>query len=268
MAEIEATRAVVEAAETYDGRIIPARQAEIDRPVKVRESATVLGDIYGGTVEADPDTSVEGSMMASDGIELDGAHVHGELGTPGRVLANDTKIDGTVTGKRVRLTDCVVRGNVVGAEVILENCTVLGIATAERSLMIEESLCYTVRGRGETRLDGTTLILPQAIIESTLELPTPVTVAGLGKIDVDGDTSDGRLPEMTSDDIYTQEDTSYLTLAPRILNVEKATDRLQELEDGIMDVVDDTSSDDGTEMTVTNVLELLDVDYDPPVTAD
>ncbi|WP_226006715.1 hypothetical protein [Natrinema salinisoli] len=267
MADMEATRAVVEASETYDGRIFPTEKAEIDRPVRIRESATVKGSIYGGTVEGDPNASVQGSVMAAESAELDESHIGGELGSPGKIVATGSRIDGTVTGKRVRLIDCVVRGNVVGSEVILENCIVLGIATAERSLTVEDSLCYTVRGQGETRLDRTTLVLPQAIVDGTLELPTPVEVAALGEIEVEDD-SEGRLPKMTSDDLYEQNGTTYLTLAPRILNLEKVTDRLEELETGVMSAVDDTSGDEGTDMSVDDVFDLLDISHDSAVDSD
>lgn len=258
MAHIEPTRAVVEAEETHDGRIIPAEQAEIDRPVRVRNDATVRGSIYGGTVEAGSGATVEGSVMAAEGVELDGAHIEGELGTPDKVTATGARIDGTVTGTRVRLTNCVVRGNVVGSRVILEDCVVLGIATAERSITVENSLCYTVRAEGEAVLDEVTLVLPQAIVNGTLDLQSPVAVAGLGVVDVEG-SDDGRVPEMDTDDLYDQDGATYLTLAPRILNLEKVTERLSELEDAVMTVVDDTT-DDGAGMSVDDVLDLLDVD--------
>lgn len=261
MAHIERTRAVVEADETYDGRIIPAEQAEIDRPVRIRADATVLGSVYGGTVEAGSRATVEGSVMAGDGVDLDGAHVTGELGTPAEVTANETRVDGTVTGKRVRLTDCVVRGNVVGNEVILEDCVVLGIATAERSITVEDSLCYTIRAEGRATLEGATVVLPQAILNGAIDLKSPVAVAGLGSIDVEGDDG-ARLPEMDETELYEQGERTYLTLAPRVLNLEKVTDRLSELEDAVMTSVDDTSDDDGAEMTVDEVLALLDVDPD------
>jgi len=261
MAHIEQTRAVVEAEETYDGRIIPVEQAEIDRPVRLRSDATVAGSVYGGTVEADPGATVEGSVMAGDGVELDGAHVTGELGTPAAVTASDARVDGTVTGKRVRLTNCVVRGNVVGSQVILEDCVVLGIATASRALTVRDSLCYTVRAEGEAVLEDLTLVLPQAILNGSIELESPVAVAGLGSMDVERD-DDERLPEMDADDLYDQDGATYLTLAPRVLNLEKITDRLSELEDAVMTAVDDTSDSDGTDMSVDDVLELLDVDSD------
>jgi len=259
MAHIEHTRAVVEAQEMYDGRIIPSEQAEIDRPVRLRADATVRGSVYGGTVEANEGATVEGSVMASEGIEIDGAHVAGEVGTPDKVTATGARVDGTVTGTRVRLTDCVVRGNVVGSEVILENCVVLGIATADRSLTAENSLCYTVRAEGQVTADELTLVLPQAIMKGEIDLQSPVAVAGLGSIDVAGDT-DERLPKMDADDLYEEGDNTYLTLAPRILNIEKVTDRLSELEDAVMTAVDDTSDDDGTEMSVEDVLDHLEVD--------
>ena len=72
------------------------------------------------------------------------------------------------------------------------------------------------------------------------------------------------LPELRAnsdaDDVYDQDGATYLTLAPRILNLEKITDRLSELEDAVMTAVDDTSDSDGANMSVGDVLELLDVD--------
>lgn len=267
MAHIERTRAVVEAEETYDGRIFPAEQAEIDRPVRIREDSTVLGGVYGETVETADGATVEGSIMASESVELDGGRVHGEVGTPGSVVATGARVDGTVTGQRVRLTDCVVRGNVVGADVILENCVVLGLATADRGLTIEDSLCYTFRSRGETTLEETTVVLPQAIADGSLTLETPVAVAGLGPLDVADATGEGRLPEMDASDRYEQGGTTYLTLAPRVLNLEAITERLEELEEGIMATVDDTSDEGGADLAVEDVLGLLDVEYEVPTAA-
>lgn len=261
MADIERTRAVVESDERYDGRIFPAERAEIDRPVRINEGSTVEGSVYGNTVELSADASVEGSIMAAESAELDGGRVYGEIGTPGRVIATGSRVAGTVTGQRVRLTDCVVRGNVVGSDIILENCVVLGIATADRNLTIEDSLCYTFRNRGETTVDGATTVLPQAIADGPITFETPIAVAGLGALDLP--TDDG-LPEMDEDDTYERDGTTYVTLAPRILNLEEVTDRLEELERGIMDAVDDTSGDDEL-MRIEDVLALLDVDIDAPV---
>lgn len=255
MAHIEATRAVVESGETYDGKIIPTVQAEIDRPVRIHDDATVQGSVYGETIEATDGATVEGSIMASEAIKLGKSQIHSEVSTPGKVVGDGARIDGTVTGKRVRLTNCVVRGNVVGTEVILEDCVVLGIATADRRLTVEGSLCYTFRCHGESVFDETTIVLPQAIADGGVTFRTPVEVLGLGQLETDG--GDGDLPVMTEADRYEQDGTSYLTLAPRILNLEKVTDRLDELERAIMSVVDDASDDDEN-MSVGDVLNLLD----------
>ncbi len=261
MAHIESTRAVVESDETYDGRLVPTRQAELDRPVRIREGATVQGSIHGGTVETYAGSVIEGSVMAAESIDLSTSHIHSEVGTPGQVTGTDSRIGGTVTGTRVRLVDCVVRGNVVGTDVILENCIVLGLATATRSLTLEGSLCYTFRSHGETHLDETTLVLPQAIADGPLTLDTPITIAGLGPLDVADDESDD-LPTMDVTDRYEQNGTTYLTLAPRILNLTNVADRLDDLEQGLMKAVDDTSGDGGADMSVEDVLDLLEVTYD------
>lgn len=281
MAEVEDTRVVVEADETYDGTIIPTVRAELDRPVRIRSGATVEGSCYGGEVELDDDTTVEGSVMASDAVEVEGGYVTGEVGTPGRVVARDARIDGTVTGTRIRLQNTVVRGNVVGTEVILENCVVLGIVGTERRLTAEDTLCYTLRSETEAVLDGVTVVLPQAVVDGDVTLETPVEVAGLGEVetaaagnaeragdgstDGDGEADDGdagSLPEMTRSDLTTNDGTTYLTLAPRLLDLEAVSDRLDELESAVLQAVDDTSGDDGTDLTVADVLDMLDVDSD------
>jgi cytoskeletal protein CcmA (bactofilin family) len=260
MADIEKTRAVVDADETYDGRIFPTVKAELDRPVRIRDGATVQGSVYGRSVDVDADATVEGSVMAEEGVELDGGTVNGEVGTPGRVVATDARAEGTITGTRVRLRNCVVRGNVVGDEVIVENSIVLGIVTAERSLTMEETLCYTFRSHGETVLGDSTVVLPQAVADGPLTLETPVSVAGLGELDLDGESD--QLPEMTDADVHDRDGTTYLTLAPRLLNLEKVRDNLDELEEGIMAAVDDTSGDGGAEMSVSDVLGKLGVDHE------
>lgn len=264
MAHIERTRAVVEADERYDGRIFPTERAEIDRPVRINSGSTVEGSVYGNAVELSEDAVVDGSVMAAESVELEGGRVDGEVGTPGRVLASDSHVSGTVTGQRVRLTDCVVRGNVVGDDVVLENCVVLGIATADRSLVVENSLCYTFRTRGETTVDGGTIVLPQAIADGGISFETPLSVAGLGELDLStGERAeDGSLPSMDADDVYERDGTTYVTMAPRVLNLEKVTARLDELERGIMEVVDETSESEDEKMDVDDMLDLLGVE--PP----
>lgn len=270
MADIESTRAIVKDGETYDGKIIPTTQAEIDRPVRVYDGAIVHGSIYGETVEISEKAVVEGSVMGSKAVELTNGRVTGEVGSPGRVHAKSAHVQGTVTGKRVRLTNCIIRGNVVGMNVILENSVVLGIVTADRELTVEDTVCYTVRSEGDTVLEDTTTILPQIAVGGTLDLKTPVTVAGLGDLAVqeaktqDNTADDPRLPVMTSDDRYEQNETTYLSLSPRILNLERVTDRLDHLEDAVMKTVADTSGDEGAAMSIEDVFSHLEVDIDAP----
>jgi len=96
-------------------------------------------------------------------------------------------------------------------------------------------------------------------MNGAIDLQSPVVVASLGSIGVESD-GDGneRLPEMDADDLYEQGDTTYLTLAPRILNLQKVTDRLSELEDAMMTAVIDTC--DGAEMSAEDMLERRKVD--------
>lgn len=251
MASIETTRAVVEAGETYDGKIIPTKQAEIGRPVRIYEDATVQGSVYGETVTVEGGI-VEGSIMASEGAEFDGGTVHGEVGSDGKVVGSDVTVHGTVTGQRVRLTDAIVYGNVVGTDVVLENCAVIGIVTAERELVAEGGLFYTFKSYGRTKLDDASIVLPQAMLEGELELATPLTVTGLGPLETgDGDAD---MPTMDEEDIIAIEDSTYLSLSPRILNLEKVTDRLDELEGALQEVVTASSRDE-----VPPARELLEV---------
>lgn len=253
MAEIEPTRAVVEAGETYDGKLIPTEQAEIDRPVRVHEGATVEGSVYGASVEL-TDGAVEGSVMASDGVDLDGGVVDGEVGTPGKVTGSDATVYGTVTGKRVRLQSAVVLGNVVGTDVILEDCLVVGLVVAERKLALEGTLCYTFKGHGETVLDDATVVLPQAILEGEVGFESPVTVAGLGELE----TAEEGLPTMDDSDIVEVEGQTYLSLTPRILNLQAVSDRLDELESTLSTVA--VASDGDGRPDPTALLDALDVD--------
>lgn len=253
MASIERTRAIVEAGETYDGKIIPTIKAEIDRPVRIYEGATVEGSVYGETVTLEGGT-IEGSVMGSESVEFDGGTVHGEVGTDGKVVGSEVDIYGTVTGKRVRLQDAVVMGNVVGADVILENCAVIGIVTAERSLIVEDGLCYTFKTYGQTKLSDAATVLPQAIVEGELELSTPVTVTGLGELELEEQT----LPRMDETDIIDVNDSTYLSLSPRILNLEKVTERLDELEEALQRVVTASSAEEVP--PADEMLEILGVD--------
>ena len=255
MADIEETRAVVPEGESYDGKIVPTEQVSLDRPVRIRADATVQGSVYGTSVSTDADATIEGSVMATEAVELTGGHVEGEVGTPGKVVCEDARIDGSVTGKKVRLQGCVVRGNVIGTDVILENSVVVGLATADRDLTLEDTICYSFRALDTASLDGAITVLPQAVVDGDLHMASPVRVAGLGALEVE---NEDRLPRMTEDDLY-EDETTYLTLAPRILNLSKVEDRLAELAEGVMAVVNDTSDDDGS-MDIEDLLGMLEAD--------
>ncbi|WP_136686766.1 hypothetical protein [Halorhabdus amylolytica] len=239
MASIEKTRAVVEAGETYDGKIVPTTKAEIGRPVRIYDGATVQGSVYGETVAIESGT-VEGSVMGSESVEFEGGTVQGEVGTDGKVVGSGMTVHGTVTGTRIRLKNAIVYGNVVGMDVILENCAVIGVVTAERKLTAQDSLCYTFKSYGETKLEQLSTVLPQAIVEGELELVTPVTVTGLGRLEL----GDGSMPTMDGEDLIEVEESTYLSLTPRILNLEKVTDRLDELEGVLQEVATATSAEE------------------------
>jgi cytoskeletal protein CcmA (bactofilin family) len=254
MATLEKTRAIIEAEETFDGRVIPSEQADLGRPVRLREGSTIQGSVYGGTVEADPGVTVEGSVMASDAVDLTSTDVGGEVGSSGKITAEHSRIDGGVTGSRVNLTDTTVFGNVVATEAILEDCIVLGVVATEWGVRLEDTLCYTFKSQGASHIDGTSIILPQAIVDGELTLETPVAVTGLGRLEIENAPT---TPTLTMADRYEQDVHTYLTMAPRILNLKKVTDRLDELETALKETVTALYASDQGEVSVDRVLRLL-----------
>lgn len=284
MATIEDTRAIVEAGETFEGKLVPTVRSEIDRPVTVHEDATVTGGIYGATVTVEEGATVEGSIMASDGVDLLGGEVQGGVGTPGRVEGADAHVAGTVTGSRVRLDDAVVRGNVVGTEVRLDGCAVLGMVVGDRTLRLRESVCYTFEFHGEGELADTDVVLPQAVVDGRLDLDTPVGVVGLGELDgvsgdgggvsdgvedgdgregdddgedgdADRDDEDGRIT-LTREDVVEHDGSRYLTIADRVLNLEEVRDRVEELETQLRAAVVDGAGTDSLDLDRLGVDDL------------
>lgn len=253
MPAIEKTRAIVEAGETYDGKIIPTEKAEIDRPVRINEDATVKGSVYGDSITITEGT-VEGSAMASSTVELENGEVDGELASDGQLTSDGSTVYGTVTGTRVRLTDTVVYGNVVATEAVIENSIVIGIVCTENTLVLDDSLAYTFKSRGETTLTDADIVLPQARVGTNITFETPVRVTGLGTLEVTG----GEAPTLDESDLIDIDGTTYLSLAPRILNLEAVTDRLDELESGIKDVVTATSRKETPDPD--EILDILDID--------
>ncbi len=260
MPKIEKTRAIVESGETYDGKIIPTVKAEISRPVQIYDGATVKGSVYGETVSIEGGT-VEGSVMGPESIEFDGGSVHGDVGSDGKVVGSKATVHGTVSGTRIRLEDSIIYGNVVGADVILENCAVVGIVTAERKLYVKNTLMYTFKSYETTKLMSASTVLPQAIIGNELKLSDPVSVTGLGELEL----PEGRLPTMDNDDIIEIDGSTYLSLSPRILNLEKVKKRLDKLEGALEQVATATSAEEVP--PASKLLHTLGVDKSefPPV---
>jgi len=257
VATIEQARALVEPGETYRGQIIPTERAEIDRPVRVGKGATVTGGLYGETVTVGPDTLVGASVMASNEIELGGGEVDGEVGTPGAVEGNGAHVHGTVTGSYVDLTDCVVRGNVVGTEVTLEDCTVLGVVSGERQLTLRSTVCHTFKSQREATLDDAAVVLPQAIANGSVTLESPVEVRGFGQSE-GFDTGAGEGLELTRADLVTDDGVQYLTLAPRLLDLDAVGDRLDDLTGDLRAVVAKGAGSDGTELNALRVTDVPD----------
>jgi hypothetical protein len=111
---------------------------------------------------------------------------------------------------------------------------------ATQSLELHGSMCYTFKSRQEAVLDRAQLILPQAVADGDVTLETPVRMVGFA---TDGVPSDGRLMA-TEDDLITQDGTQYLTLSHRLLNLEGARERLDELEELLEHAMLDDDADE------------------------
>lgn len=237
MSTIEETRAIVESAETYEGAIIPTRRAEIDREVTIHDDAEVTEGVYGETVLAEAEATVEGPVMASESVELDGATVTADVGSSGRILGTDARVHGSVTGTRIRLRDCVVLGNVVAQELILENCLVLGVVTGTRRLDLTASTVYTFNSHAEATVEDVDVLLPQAVVDGELTLETPVRVLPFQP------GEDAEVIQLTRDDLQEHDGTRYLTLAPRLLDISRVEEKLDAIEELLRDPIEDIHSD-------------------------
>lgn len=233
MATIEDTRAIVDEGEHYEGKIYPTSRDEIGRSVRLHEEATVDGSVYGSSVELSAGAAVEGSVMGSEAVEIRGGRVERETGSPGKVVAEDTELYGSVTGTRVTISDSIVHGNVVGDDVTVEDSIVVGIVAADRSLTVSSSLCYTFKAMGEATVDDAKILFPQAIVDGAYDLETPVDIVGVQLTDPES----GEQATLTDADTLTRDGTRYLTLAPRLLDIESVADRLDELEGYLRELV-------------------------------
>ncbi|MFB6159143.1 MAG: hypothetical protein ABEJ95_05830, partial [Candidatus Nanohalobium sp.] len=79
----------------------------------------------------------------------------------------------------------------------------------------------TFKSREKAIMQNAELLIPQAIIRGEIDFETPVKVKSIK-------TEDG-YPELDQDDIYRQEEEDYLTLAPRIINLEEVMSQLKEI---------------------------------------
>ena len=258
MADIEKTRAVVETSETYQGSITPTERAEIGRPVTIGANATVTEGVYGETVTVDRGATIDGPIMAKEAIELTEATATSEVGTPGRVVCEGSTIEGTVTGARVTLSDCTVYGNVVGGEVRLEDCSVIGTVTSEGSLRLSGTTCYTFSAHADADIEDVTVVLPQVIVDGALSLSEPIPV-----LSVRLDDGEQTFAELTGGDRYEDDEHTYLTLAPRVLDIEGIREEIETLESFLRSAVTAAKTDEATfhtEYDADWLLEHFDVD--------
>lgn len=234
MAMMEETRAIVEEGETYEGSVYPTRRREIDRPVRVGPRGRVEGGIYGSSISLEQEAVVSGPLMASETIEIDGASVLGDAGTPGVVEATDAIAGNSLTGTKVTVENSVVWGNVIGEDVRVRNSFVLGLLVGRDHLAVESSSCYTLKATGETRLSDVTVSLPQAQVGSPLELETPVEVGTLAEAEAVGEGD----AALTEEDLVIQEDDRYLSLVPRVLNLDEVENQLRTNEARLQSLVE------------------------------
>ena len=269
MSKIEETRAIVGPEETYEGSVIPTRQAEIERPVTIHEGAVVEEGVYGETVTIESGATVDGPVMAKQAVEIDGGTVNGDVGTAGRVSVESATVNGTVVGSRLRLVDATVIGNVVASEAILENCTVIGTVVGEQRLRMASTTCYTFKSYIDGEFEDVAVMLPQAVVDGSVSVDSPVEVRSIRRKAQFADRDD--VPTLTEDDCHTVEGTTYLTLVPRLLDVSHVEERIDHLESFLRAIVraqDDRASFDppaGTEW-VLDAFEVSadDIDFSPP----
>jgi cytoskeletal protein CcmA (bactofilin family) len=230
MTTLDETRAVVERGQTYEDPIIPTRKAEIARPVRVDTDGTVTDGVYGETVSVDTGATIGGPVMAKDAVQVDGGVVEGDIGTPGKVETESATIHGTVTATRVRLVDTTVIGNVVAQEAILEDCTVIGTVVGERSLTIESTTCYTFKSYTDGTITDTEILLPQAVLDGAFTLQSSVVVRSIQRKDEFVSEQEQEFPTLTHDDVYSIDGTRYITLVPRLLDMDHVEERIDQLE--------------------------------------
>lgn len=230
MTTLDETRAVVERGQTYEDPIIPTRKAEIARPVRINTNGTVTDGVYGETVSVDAGATIGGPVMAKNAVQVEGGVVEGDIGTPGKVETEAATIHGTVTATRVRLVDTTIIGNVVAQEAILEDCTVIGTVVGERSLTIESTKCYTFKSYTDGTITDTEILLPQAVLDGAFSLESEIVVRSIRRKDEFVSEQEQEFPTLTHDDIYSIDGTRYITLVPRLLDMDHVQERIDQLE--------------------------------------
>lgn len=245
MSEVEETRAVIAPNETYEGKLIPTRRAEIARPVTIHEGATVTGGVYGQDVSIETDATIDGPVMAQTSIEFDGGTVTADVGTPGRVIGEDGTFFGTITATKITLSNCKIYGHVVGQEIRLDECLVFGVVVGERTTELRDTLCFTFKSFGEGVLDGVEVVLPQAVADGSMSLETPVSVLSIPDTLLH-EERDGE-PDLTEHDLTEYGGTQYLTLAPRLLRLSEVREQIREIEDVFSRVIMSLKAADGSD---------------------
>lgn len=220
MAEIKKSRAVIDDGEIYKGDVIPDEKAEIDREVYLHDKSTVKGSVYGEEVEI-KDSTVEEALMAKSTVELEKATIGSDVGTQSNLIAENSKIEGTLTCKKANIQESVVLGNIIADEVIIENTVVLGTVIGKNRLEIKDSTVSTFKCREKAVMNGAKLLIPQAVVHGKIEFEDPIQVTSIK-------TEDG-YPELNEGDIYKKEGKNYLTLAPRIINLDEVLSQLKEI---------------------------------------
>lgn len=262
MSPFDDTRAVIESGQIYEDPIIPTQQSEIGRPVRIGPDAIVGEGVYGETVSVDTGGTIDGPVMAKEGVQISGGVVKGDIGTPGKVETASATIHGTVTATRVRLVGTTIVGNVVAQEAILEDCTVIGTVVGERSLTIESTTCYTFRSYTDGTVTDTDILLPQAVIDGAFALESPITVRSIRRKDEFVSESGQEFPELTHDDVHSIDGTRYITLVPRLLDLDHVEERIAQLEAFLRAVILARHNNEAFECPPESewVLEILDTE--------
>lgn len=246
------TRCVVSGREP--GGILPGLRSEMWRDVYLRPGADVEGGIFCNRlhVEGSP-IRVGGAVYAREAIEItcrpgegsgDGlVEFKSAVSTPDSIVVDEkcktrVRFFADVMAGRVNLRNCWVRGNIAARNATIEESVVLGSILCDSHLSARNAILGSFRVRSADLKPEVALLYPFA---SATERPAmssrvrSLSVASLQDL-FGGSEAVSGIVDLQDDDLAQVAASSddgpmriwLLTLAPRILDLERAKDRLTE----------------------------------------